>query len=63
MRMRVQKWLAGLCATFVSIAGIGAASGGTMQWSELLDRPRPKADIRIAYGPDALACPFTRSRV
>ncbi|WP_246610978.1 alpha/beta hydrolase family protein [Aquisediminimonas profunda] len=54
MRMRVQKWLAGLCATFVSIAGIGAASGGTMQWSDLLDRPRPKADVRIIYGPDPL---------
>lgn len=54
MRMIVRKWLAGLCATCVSIAGFGAANGGTMQWSDLLDRPRPKADIRIPYGSDPL---------
>jgi len=54
MRKSVQKWLAGLCATVVSIVGAGVASSGTMQWPDLLDRPRPKADVRIAYGTDAL---------
>lgn len=48
------KWLAGLFATCISLAGICAASGGTMRWSDLLDRPRPKADLRIPYGTDPL---------
>jgi acetyl esterase/lipase len=54
MRMTPRKWLAGLFATCISLAGIGAASGGTMQWPDLLDRPRPKADVRIPYGQDPL---------
>lgn len=54
MRLKPRAWLAGLFATCISLAGIGAASGGTMQWPDLLDRPRPKADVRIPYGPDPL---------
>lgn len=48
------KWLAGLFAACIPLAGIFAASGGTMRWSDLLDRPRPKADLRIPYGSDPL---------
>jgi len=54
MRTIPRTWLAGIFATCIVLAGIGTASGGTMQWPELLDRPRPKADARIPYGPDPL---------
>lgn len=54
IKMTPPRWLATLCAALVSIAGFGAAASGTMRWSDLLNQPRPKADKRIAYGPDPL---------
>lgn len=52
--MMARTRLAGLFAAGLSLVGIGAASGGTMQWPDLLNRPRPKADVRIPYGRDPL---------
>ena len=44
-----------LLAAGAMLAGIAAvAAGGTMSWPDLLDRPKPAADRRIAYGPDPL---------
>lgn len=54
MRIELRTWIAGLMAACLSLSGIGSASGGTMQWPDLLDRPRPKADARIPYGSDPL---------
>ena len=54
MRIELRTWTAGLMAACLSLSGIGPASGGTMRWPDLLDRPRPKADMRIPYGSDPL---------
>ena len=54
MRIELRTWIAGLMAACLSLSGIGSASGGTMRWPDLLDRPRPKADARIPYGSDPL---------
>ncbi len=54
MRMTLWKWLGGLCVACVSIASLGVSAGATMQWADLLERPRPKADVRIPYGADPL---------
>jgi len=54
MRIELRTWIAGLMAACLSLSGIGTASGGTMRWPDLLDRPRPTADARIPYGPDPL---------
>ena len=54
MRIELRTWIAGLMAACLSLSGIEAASGGTMKWPDLLDRPRPKADARIPYGSDPL---------
>lgn len=54
MRIGLRIGLAGIFAMAASLFTMSAAPGSTMRWADLLDRPRPKADMRIAYGPDPL---------
>ncbi|WP_197276948.1 alpha/beta hydrolase [Sphingomonas profundi] len=41
-------------ALLAGLAALAAAPGAIMQWPDLLDRPKPAADRRIAYGQDPL---------
>lgn len=54
MNLSPRVWLAAALATCVPLLAVGATPGSTMRWADLLDRPRPTADMRIAYGPDPL---------
>jgi len=54
MRIGLRIGLIGVFAIAASLYAISAAPGSTMRWADLLDRPRPTADMRIAYGPDPL---------
>jgi acetyl esterase/lipase len=54
MKIRYRFVLAGLIAATAALGSINGASGSTMRWSDLLDRPRPQADARVAYGTDPL---------
>ncbi len=54
MRIHNRFLISFLIAVAAALVAISGAPGSTMRWSDLLDRPRPKADARVAYGTDPL---------
>ena len=54
MMTKQRVWLSGIFLAVAALMATSGAAGGTMGWSDLLDRPRPKADVRIPYGKDPL---------
>lgn len=54
MRHKLRMTISGLFVAGAGLLAMGAARGGTMRWPDLLNRPRPTADMRIAYGTDPL---------
>lgn len=54
MGMRANRWWAGALCGSAALIAMSGAFASTMKWADLLDRPRPKADVRIPYGHDPL---------
>ena len=54
MRLPSYRSLKNALAAGAALIAAGGAFAATMNWPDLLDRPRPAADRRIAYGADPL---------
>ena len=54
MRNQNRFLLSGVIMIAAAVMALNAATGSTMRWSDLLDKPRPKADARVTYGTDPL---------
>ena len=54
MRLPSSRSLKSALAAGAALIAANGAPAATMNWPDLLDRPRPAADRRIAYGADPL---------